>query len=184
MNVQIRTALEADKAQMEALIPASVQELSREEYTPEQIEAALKTVFGIDSELINDGTYFVVVEIDSTQEADRRIVACGGWSKRKTLFGGDQFAARESQELDPATDAAKIRAFFVHPDYARRGIGSLLLEHCELAAKQHGFSHLELMGTLPGVKLYQRHGFIPKETILHDAGSGVMIPFVPMTKQL
>jgi GNAT superfamily N-acetyltransferase len=177
MALTIRISTLADKPAMEQLIEGSVRELSKQEYSQEQIEAALKTVFGIDSELINDGTYFAV-------EDEGVIVACGGWSKRKTLFGGDQFAARESQLLDPNKDAAKIRAFFVHPAFARRGIGSLLLEHCEQAAKAHGFLKAELMGTLPGVKLYQQHGFIAGDMIQHDAGNGVMIPFVPMWKAL
>jgi GNAT superfamily N-acetyltransferase len=180
MAMTIRPATLADKPPMEALIAASVEELSREEYSPEQIAAALQTVFGVDTELINDGTYFAVED----GEHAGIIVACGGWSKRKTLFGGDQFAARQSQMLDPATDAAKIRAFFVHPHYARRGIGSLLLEHCERAARQAGFTRLELMATLPGVKLYRTHGFIAGTEVLHDAGNGIVIPFVPMTKTL
>lgn len=180
MKLIIRNATIEDKPQMESLIQSSVQNLSKEEYTAEQIAAALNTVFGVDTELINDGTYFAVVESHSPE----KVVACGGWSKRKTLFGGDQFAARESQELNPATDAAKIRAFFVHPDYARRGIGSLLLHHCEEAAKTYGFSRLELMATLPGVKLYHEHGFVAGEQILHDAGNNVMVPFVPMSKIL
>jgi GNAT superfamily N-acetyltransferase len=177
MTLTIRLSTLADKPAMEELIEGSVRELSKEEYSQEQIEAALKTVFGIDSELINDGTYFAV-------EDEGVIVACGGWSKRKTLFGGDQFAARESELLDPTRDAAKIRAFFVHPAFARRGIGSLLLEHCEQAAKAEGFLKAELMGTLPGVKLYREHGFIAGEMIQYDAGGGVMIPFIPMSKTL
>ncbi len=179
MNYTIRPATLADKPVMMMLIENSVRGLSREEYSPEQIEAALKTVFGVDTELINDGTYFVI----EASEA-REIAACGGWSKKKTLFGGDQFAARVSEELDPRTDAARIRAFFVHPNHARRGLGKMLLEHCEHAVREHGFTALELMGTLPGVKLYREYGFIPSDSILHDAGDGVMIPFVPMRKEI
>ncbi len=177
MTFTIRPATEADKPQMQALIEESVRELSKAEYTQAQIQAALTTVFGIDSELIKDGTYFAV-------EEENTIVACGGWSRRKTLFGGDQFAARESELLDPNVDAAKIRAFFVHPQWSRRGIGSLLLHHCEEAARAQGFTRLELMGTLPGVKLYREHGFVAGETVQHDAGNGVFIPFVPMSKTL
>jgi ribosomal protein S18 acetylase RimI-like enzyme len=193
---RVRQARLEEKPILQLLVAASVRELSREEYSTEQIAAALQTVFGVDSELIQDGTYFVVetntnnLDSDNSDNSDNNninqpaIVACGGWSRRKTLFGGDQFAARESQLLDPQHDAAKIRAFFVHPDWARRGIGTLLLAHCEHAAKAHGFSTLELMGTLPGVKLYREHGFIAGTQVMHDAGNGVMIPFVPMTKQL
>lgn len=180
MTFIIRPARQEEKPILEHLIELSVRELSKHEYSQEQIDAALQTVFGVDSELVTDGTYFV---IEDTEQSNA-LAACGGWSKRKTLFGGDQFAARESELLDPAKDAAKIRAFFVHPAWARLGLGSLLLKHCEDAAKVHGFSRLELMGTLPGVKLYREYGFAAGETILHDAGNGVKIPFVPMWKQI
>jgi GNAT superfamily N-acetyltransferase len=179
----IRHATLADKPALTVLIDASVRELSREEYTSAQIEAALATVFGVDTELINDSTYFVI-ETTATTETAHEIAACGGWSRKKTLFGGDQFATRVSENLDPTHDAARIRAFFVHPDHARRGLGRMLLEHCERAARAEGFTALELMGTLPGVKLYREYGFVAGEPIQHDAGGGVMIEFVPMRKEM
>jgi GNAT superfamily N-acetyltransferase len=116
-------------------------------------------------------------------EADGRLVGCGGWSRRRTLFGGDRYAARESGLLDPATEPAKIRAFFVHPSWARRGVGRAILETCEREAKAHGFRALELMATLPGVRLYAAHGYRPGERVTHDAG-GVPVEFVPMRKEL
>jgi GNAT superfamily N-acetyltransferase len=184
MKYYIRLATLADKPLLTVLIEESVRGLSREDYSTKQIEAALATVFGVDTELINDGTYFVIETETDNKNATREIAACGGWSKKKTLFGGDQFSARESEELDPRTEAARIRAFFVHPDHARRGLGRMLLDHCEQAARAHGFTALELVGTLPGVKLYREYGFVAGEPIQHDAGGGVMIEFIPMRKKL
>ena len=128
-----------------------MRELQRQDYTELQIEGALETIFGVDTTLIDDGTYLVV-------ESDSEIVACGGWSKRRTLFGGDRWTRREDDLLDPAVDAAKIRAFFVHPAWARRGVGTLLLESCENAARAAGFRRFEMGATLTGVHLYQRRG--------------------------
>ncbi|HJY36706.1 MAG TPA: GNAT family N-acetyltransferase, partial [Steroidobacteraceae bacterium] len=115
-----------------SLIARSARELSAGDYTPEQVEGALRGAFGVDTQLILDRTYFVA-------EADGKLVACGGWSKRRTLFGGDARSGRDAADLDPATDAAKIRAFFVDPAYARRGLGSAILERCESAARACGF---------------------------------------------
>jgi GNAT superfamily N-acetyltransferase len=129
----------------------------------------------VDTQLIEDGTYFVV-------ETEGKLVGCGGWSKRRTLFGGDAHADRNAQELDPRTDAAKIRAFFVDPDYARRGIGRALLERCEREARAHGFHRFELMGTLPGVRLYEALGYVGRERVHYPVGPGVTIEFVPMHK--
>ena len=127
LALQIRIATENDRDGIEQLIFLSARELSRGYYTDEQIAAALARVYGVDSTLIDDGTYFVA-------KADGVLVGCGGWSKRKTLFGGDQFANCDSGLLDPRTDAARIRAFFVHPNYARRGIARVLLARCEVDA--------------------------------------------------
>ena len=113
----------ADVPRLREVIEASVRGLQAQDYTPSQIEGALRSVYGVDTQLIADGTYFAVEGSE-----DGQIIACGGWSKRKTLYGGDQYAGREDSLLDPARDAAKIRAFFVHPDWARRGIGTLILE--------------------------------------------------------
>lgn len=177
MTFMIRTALAAEKPELEQLIKDSTARLSREDYTAEEIHAANEYVHGVDSELIGDGTYFVV-EHQGTK------VACGGWSKRKTLFGGDRFGARASGLLDPETDPAKIRAFFVHPDWARKGIGRLLLKHCEAEAQKNGFSKTQLMSTLPGLKFYINEGYNPGEREYYAAPNGVNIPFVPMHKSL
>jgi GNAT superfamily N-acetyltransferase len=110
---------------------------------------------------VRDGTYFVV-------EAEGRIVGCGGWSRRRTLFGGDAHVERDAAELDPRTDAAKIRAFFVDPAHARRGVGRMILEHCEAEARSCGFSRVELMATLPGVRLYAAHAYVPGTPVQHQ----------------
>jgi GNAT superfamily N-acetyltransferase len=176
LDFGLRTATENDRDAIEQVIFLSARELSRGFYSDEQIAAALARVYGIDSTLIDDGTYFVA-------EADVMLVGCGGWSKRKTLFGGDQFDARNSELLDPAADAARIRAFFVHPNYARRGIARSLLDQCEREARRDGFQSLELMSTLPGVEFYLACGFHADESIVYEAG-GVSLQFVPMKKNL
>ncbi len=175
--LNLRAATLEDRDALRALIDASARELSRSDYSPEQVEGALQGTFGVDSQLILDGTYFVVA--DST-----RVVGCGGWSYRRTLFGGDKRAQRDPGELDPRTDAAKIRAFFVDPAYARRGIASLLLEKCESEARQRGFSRVELMSTLPGLRLYLARGYSAAERIQYAVAPGVAIEFVPMSKKL
>ncbi len=129
----------------------------------------------MDSQLVRDGTYFVV-------EAEGRMVGCGGWSRRRTLFGGDAHPQRDAAELDPSRDAARIRAFFVDPAHARRGIGKTILEHCEAEARAHGFSRFELMATLPGVRLYRAYGYVPGTPCPHELGAGLTIEFVPMSK--
>jgi GNAT superfamily N-acetyltransferase len=164
-------------AQLRALIDRSARILSREDYRPAQIEGALRGAFGVDSQLLRDETYFIV-------EDGGKCVGCGGWSYRATLFGGDAGAERDASVLDPATQAAKIRAFFVDPEHARRGIGSMLLEHCESAARSRGFSAVELMATLPGVKLYSVRGYIASPVVTIDVGHGETIEFVPMRKAL
>ena len=171
----IRIASMADRAELEELIQQSARGLSREEYTDGQIEAAIATVFGVDSDLIADGTYFVV-------EADGRLAGCGGWSKRKTLFGGDRYGDRESGWLDPATERAKIRAFFIHPDFARRGIARTLLARCEAEARAAKFTGLELMSTLPGLKLYRAYGFEESEPTEYRTADGEILLLVPMFK--
>ena len=162
---------------LEALIARSARGLSMHEYTPRQIEGALRGAFGIDSQLLDDGTYFVA-------EEDGVPAACGGWSFRATLFGGDARVDRDASELDPLVQAARIRAFFVEPSRARRGIGSVLLDHCERAARARGFSRIELMATLPGVKLYAARGYIAGQPVRYDLGAGESIEFVPMRKNL
>lgn len=176
MEAVLRKATLADRPAISELIELSARGLSLEDYSEEQVEAAVRRVFGVDSELIRDGTYFVM-------EAGSQVVGCGGWSKRRTLFGGDQYAVRESEELDPATDAAKIRAFFVHPQWARKGVGRAILERCEQEARAAGFHSLELMATLPGLKFYRSLGYLGSERRTYDLGS-CTIDFVPMRKEL
>ena len=171
----LRRATMADLPALGPLIAASARELSRDDYTPEQVEGALRGAFGTDTQLIRDGSYFVI-------EADGRLAGCGGWSRRRTLFGSDARADRDSTELDPARDAAKIRAFFIHPDFARRGFGTLILEQCEQDAMAHGFTRFELMGTLPGVRLYTARGYKAGERIEWPLGDGLAIPFIHMSK--
>lgn len=173
----IRPARADEIPALETLITASARILSQGFYTAEETEAAITHVFGVDSELVADGTYLVVDD----DAGDR--LGCGGWSKRATLFGGDRFAGRESGLLDPARDAAKIRAFFVAPHAARRGVGAALLKACEDAAAAAGFARTELMATLPGVPFYAAHGYGPQTPIALDCG-GVAVRFMPMTKQL
>jgi len=177
MDFIIRKAKLDDRELIERLIVESARRLSRADYSEAQIEEAIRTVFGVDTNLILDGTYFVA-------DSSGTLVGCGGWSKRKTLFGGDQFAGRDSSELDPKGEAAKIRAFFVHPEWARKGIGRAILSACESAARAYGFRSLELMATLPGVKLYEACGYVGDERIEYDMGAGVKIEFVPMKKDL
>ncbi|HEX8175859.1 MAG TPA: GNAT family N-acetyltransferase [Pyrinomonadaceae bacterium] len=177
MDFILRKAALSDRPAISRLIESSARGLSREEYSGEQIEAAVRSIFGVDSELINDGTYFVA-------EARGRLAGCGGWSRRRTLFGGDQYAARESALLDPATEAARIRAFFVAPEWARRGVGRAILERCEQEARAAGFRSLELMATLPGVKFYRALGYEGNERTTLRLEDGTTIDFVPMRKEL
>ncbi len=176
MRFEIRNATPADRETIQQLITISARELSREYYSEEQVSAALTSVYGVDSMLIDDGTYFVA-------EADDIIIGCGGWSKRKTLFGGDQFSKRDAGLLDPRFEPAKIRAFFIHPNFARRGIARSILERCEAEAARKGFMSLELMSTLSGVEFYAACGYIAADAIFYDA-AGVPLKFVPMKKVL
>jgi len=174
---QLRKATLEDPPALQALIARSARGLSQGVYRPEQVEAALQGAFGVDTQLIHDGTYYVV-------EAQGAMVGCGGWSYRRTLFGSDARAGRDATELDPQADAAKIRAFFVDPAHARRGIGTLLLEHCESQARARGFKRAELMGTLPGLMLYAARGYRPLcNRVDHEVATGVTIEFVPMGKE-
>jgi GNAT superfamily N-acetyltransferase len=175
--ILLRKATPADIPLIEALIARSARGLSADDYRPSQVEGALRGAFGVDTQLLSDQTYFVV-------EEDGRLVGCGGWSYRSTLFGSDARAGRDSSALDPCTQAAKIRAFFIDPASARRGIGSMLLEHCENEARARGFSRVELMATLPGVKLYAARGYAGSPMVHFDMGNGETIEFIPMRKVL
>jgi N-acetylglutamate synthase-like GNAT family acetyltransferase len=183
MNVRIRQAVPADIPVLRELIDASVRGLQAEDYTLAQIEAALKKVYGVDSQLIADGTY-LVAEVEASENAEPEIVGCGGWSKRKTLFGGDHWSGRHDALLDPRQDAAKIRAFFVHPAWARRGIGSMILEACEAAAKSAGFTRLEMGATLSGVPFYNAKGYEAMENLDVPLGDGESMIVVRMTKEV
>lgn len=177
MSWHLRPATAADSAQIGKLIGRSIRALGAADYSPEQIEGALEGAFGLDSQLIADGTYFVV-------ESAGRLLGCGGWSYRRTLFGGDARSGRDAATLDPKADAARVRAFFVDPAAARQGIGTALLERCETEARRHGFRRVEMMATLPGVRLYQARGYVPGERVQHPLSSGLSIEFVPMSKDL
>lgn len=177
LSFALRQASLADADTLERLIGESVRGLSRRDYTEEQIEAALGTAFGLDRELLRDGTYFVA-------EAAGEIAGCGGWSRRRTLFGGDRQPGRQSELLDPARDSARVRAFFVHPRWARRGIGRALIERCEAEALAQGFASTELVATLPGHRLYLAFGYVGDARIEHRLPGGVAIEFIPMRKAL
>jgi len=202
MNFLVRKAATEDVPRLREVIEASVRGLQAGDYSPAQIEGALDSVYGVDTQLIADGTYFAVehaVRVGARLEDDPAApsplvtnhsslitvpVACGGWSKRKTLYGGDQYAQREDSLLDPARDAAKIRAFFVHPDWARRGIGTLILEACENAARDAGFTRLEMGATLSGVAFYRAKGYTALENLEVRLSNGEMLPIVRMAKEI
>jgi GNAT superfamily N-acetyltransferase len=188
LNWQIRLAQPNDIPALHTLIEASVRGLPANDYTAAQIEGALGTVLGLDTQLIRDQTYFIVEALgdsDSTSSqgsTDRRTAGCGGWSKRKTLFGADNASVREPELLDPATDAAKVRAIFVHPAFARRGLGSLILAHVESAAIAAGFHKFEMGSTLTGVPLYRLKGYVEVEHIAVPLKNGEALPVVKMAK--
>jgi GNAT superfamily N-acetyltransferase len=184
-SIHIRPATHEEIPLLEQLIRASVRQLQAEDYSQAQREAALKTVFGVDSQLVADGTYLVAeATLDNPWVGDSRtaIAGCGGWSKRKTLYGGDNWSAREDDLLDPRRDAAKIRAFFIHPAWARRGVGTLLLDACESAARAAGFTRYEMGATLTGAKLFRARGYFPVENLDVPIGQGLSIPIVHMEK--
>ncbi|HEY1939799.1 MAG TPA: GNAT family N-acetyltransferase [Candidatus Angelobacter sp.] len=187
-DFEIRLATASDVPVLCKLIDSSVRQLQSADYSPAQIDSALKTVFGVDSQLLADGTYLVVqTSLKHSSEPGLTeqpiIVGCGGWSKRKTLYGGDNWRERPSDLLDPATDAAKIRAFFIHPDWARQGIGTLLLDACEAAAREAGFSRFEMGATLTGVKLFQQRGYIPVKRLEVSLEGNITLPIIHMVKQ-
>jgi GNAT superfamily N-acetyltransferase len=180
---RIRLAAMADIPALTALIDVSVRGLQSRDYSRTQIELALRTVYGVDTQLIADGTYFVAEEKPSDCSAPV-FAGCGGWSKRKTLFGGDAWSGREDDLLDPVRDAAKIRAFFVHPDWARRGIGTMILNACEEAAKAAGFKRCEMGATLTGVPFYRKMGYTELEHLEVPLGDDESLPIVHMAKSL
>lgn len=176
-DLVIRKATLDDRVAIQELVAESARLLSREYYRDVQIEAAIASVFGVDTDLIHDGTYFVA-------EAQGTLVGCGGWSKRKTLFGGDQYAIRDEGRLDPALEPAKIRAFFIHPDHARKGIARKILQTCENEAQNEGFKALELMATLPGVPFYEAEGYSAGLPFELELNQGIVLELLRMRKQL
>jgi len=173
----LRLANEADVSALETLIPLSVRLLQSSYYSQAQIDAALGPVFGVDRQLIRDGTYFVA-------EQDGVIVGCGGWSKRRSLYGGDSGRTREDGLLDPLRDAARVRAFFVHPDWARRGIGRSIITACERAIRESGFRTVDIVATLAGEPLYASFGYSVVERCDIAMSSGLSLPIVRMTKSM
>ncbi len=172
-----RLATPDDVPALQALIAASARGLSAAHYTPAQIEAAVAHVFGVDTQLVADGTYYVV-------DGRTGPVAAGGWSARRTLFGGDQAKSDDDPRLDPARDPARLRAFFVHPDWARRGLARQLHDACARAAWAAGFRRLELMSTAPGEPLYAALGFVVVERIALPLPGGVALPLARMMRAL
>jgi GNAT superfamily N-acetyltransferase len=175
MNLRWRVATTVDVPVLNQLIELSARQLSVGFYSAQEIDAAIRYVFGVDTILVGDGTYFVA-EVDGT------VGGCGGWSRRRTLYGGDQRPVGAVDLLDPNTDAARIRAFFVHPRWARRGIGRRILEACVQAARAAGFSRFELMATLPGVPFYEAEGFRRVEDVVDPLPDGTSIRFVRMVR--
>jgi GNAT superfamily N-acetyltransferase len=174
----LRIARERDIPAVAALIPLSVRALQAADYSTEQMDAALGPVFGVDRELIRDGTYYVV-------ERAGELVGCGGWSSRRSLFGGDAGrAAGERALLDPAHDSARIRAFYVHPDWARRGIGRRIMNACERAIVQARFRSIELVATLAGEPLYAAFSFTAVERYEIPLAIDLRLPVVRMVKTL
>ncbi|MGH9245970.1 MAG: GNAT family N-acetyltransferase [Acidimicrobiales bacterium] len=173
MTTTIRLATIGDVAVLVPLMEAAVEQLQRRFLDDAQIESS-KAIMGIDRQLIDDGTYFVV-------EIDGAVAGCGGWSRRATLYGGDHSAGRDAALLDPATDPARIRAMYTAPDFARRGVGRLVIEACETAAAAEGFTMLELMATRSGRPLYEAAGFEPVEEA-QDASGGAPVPLTRMRK--
>jgi GNAT superfamily N-acetyltransferase len=176
-NWQPRLARESDIAALEVLIPHSVRKLQASYYSERQMEAALGTIFAVDRQLIRDGTYFIV-------EHETQIVGCGGWSKRLAVCGGDHDRPEPGPEIDRRCDAARIRAFFVHPDWARQGIGRSILKASEQASIAAGFSKAELVATLAGEPLYAACGYSVVERYQLEAAGVVMLPVVRMTRNL
>ncbi len=172
-----RLAREEDIPALEALIPVSVRTLQASYYSAAQIEAALGPVFGVDRQLIRDGTYFVV-------EHDARVVGCGGWSKRQSLYGGNSGRAGEDALIDPRRDPARVRAFFVHPAWARRGIGRSILAACERVIREAHFRSVELVATLAGEPLYAAIGYMPVQRFEVAMTGGLTLPVVRMAKSL
>jgi GNAT superfamily N-acetyltransferase len=172
----LRTATETDTERLKLVMRLAIAELQKGFLSPEEL-AASSDIMGLDTQLIADRTYFVV-------EDGVAVAGCGGWSRRKTLFGGDHSAGRDAALLDPATDAAKIRAMYTHPDHVRRGVGRMILSACESAAAAEGFRRVEMAATLAGVPLYEACGYRRLEFFKSPTKSGVDVPLWRMGKEL
>lgn len=177
MPIPIRVATLQDVPTLRELIPLSARELSKNYYTPAQVESAIRYIFGVDTQLIADGTYYVA-------ETEGRIVGCGGWSKRKTMFGGDQMKDAQDPLLDPTQDAGRVRAFFIHPQWARRGIGRGIIQACEDAAQAAGFCRMELVATMPGEPLYAAMGYAVTRRFDQPMTDGTTLSLAHMQKHL
>jgi GNAT superfamily N-acetyltransferase len=176
----IRKATFGDVGKLHELIELSVRGLQKGDYTPQQIEGSLGYALGLDTQLIEDGTFFAAMP----ESGPETIVGCGGWSFRRTLFGSDHGPDREQALLDPASEPAKIRAIFVHPDWARRGLGTLILKHCEDAAQEAGFRMLEMGSTLTGVHLYSLKGYVKERDFAIRLPNGEVVTVFHMVKRL
>ncbi|MER8972014.1 GNAT family N-acetyltransferase [Mesorhizobium sp. M0800] len=170
-----RIARREDLASMIALMDAAISELQKPFLDDDQIRSS-RAIMGLDTQLVDDGTYFVV-------EHDGVLAGCGGWSRRTTMYGGDQSPGRNAALLDPATDAARIRAMYTHPDFVRRGVGRLILSLCERAAKAEGFRRADLAATMAGEPLYRACGYQPAEKFVDDRGGGP-VQILMMSKTL
>ncbi|WP_303764084.1 GNAT family N-acetyltransferase [Sphingobium yanoikuyae] len=171
MSLTNRLATAADEPALSTLMTLAIEQLQSAYLTAAQVQAS-HGFMGLDRRLINDRTYFVV-------EADGAIAGCGGWSRRATAYGGDHTAGRDDRMLDPATEAAKVRAMYTHPDHVRKGVGTTILALCEAAARQEGFAALELSATMAGVPLYRSFGFIDVRPF-EDSG----VPMILMRKAI
>jgi GNAT superfamily N-acetyltransferase len=171
-----RPAALGDIPALTTLMNVAISELLKPFLAPEQVAASF-SVMGLDSRLIEDGTYFVI-------ESDGALAGCGGWSRRATLFGGNHTAGRDETLLDPRKDAARVRAMYTHPDFVRRGVGRLILQLCENAAATEGFARTELAATLAGEPLYRACGYAEIARFETDTPSGVRVPLIRMGKAL
>ena len=170
-----RLARREDLAVLKALMNAAISELQKPFLDADQI-ASSRMIMGLDTQLVDDGTYFIV-------ESEGELAGCGGWSRRATLYGGDQTPGRSAALLDPAKDAARIRAMYTHPHHTRKGVGRLIISLCEDAARAEGFTQMELVATLSGEPLYRACGYVPYENLV-DARGGADVPLVRMRKTL
>ena len=175
-QLRLRLARPDDMPVLSALMDRAIGELLQDFLPPEGVKASYE-IMGLDTQLIADGTYFVVEDGDA-------IAGCGGWSRRATLFGGDHSAGRDAALLDPKTDAARVRAMYTHPDHTRKGVGRIILDSCEAAARSEGFSRVEMAATMGGVPLYRACGYHDIESFEAETSTGYRVPLIRMGKGL